>query len=148
MRSQLSVLLLCASSLVSACLYKRDGEQAPWSYEGHNGPVLWHNLTPDNGLCGTGTNQSPINIDSTITTVDGSSFNYPAEADFILENNGHTVDCKPSEDEDATAFRSTLGGAEYQLLGFHFHAPSEHRVNGLGYPLEVHFVHKHVRSKS
>ncbi|PHQ94334.1 MAG: carbonate dehydratase [Pseudoalteromonas sp.] len=33
-------------------------------------------------------------------------------------------------------------GAEYDLLQFHFHSPSEHTLNGKSFPLEVHFVHK------
>jgi len=147
MLSYLSVLLVCASTLTSACLYKRDGGQANWSYNGATGPIAWHKLSSDNELCATGKEQSPINIDNTITTVVGSSFNYPPKANFTVVNNGYTIDSIPSVDEDATAFRSTLGGEEYELMGFHFHAPGEHRVNGLGYPLEVHFVHKQVTSE-
>jgi len=146
MRSYLSILLVCVSTLTSACLYKRDGEQVDWSYNGHSGPTAWHKLSPDNELCATGKHQSPINIDNTITTVVGSTFNYPPKANFTMVNNGHTISSLPSVDEDATTFRSTLGGEEYELMEFHFHAPSEHRVNGLGYPLEVHFVHKRVTS--
>jgi hypothetical protein len=80
--------------------------------------------------------------------VTGSSLDYPSEADFSMLNNGHSIDSTPVAHEDATAFRATLGGERYQLLNFHFHVPSEHRVNGLTYPLEVHFVHQHARSKS
>jgi len=147
MRSIISALLLCASTtLTSACLYKRQGEHAAWSYDGRTGPLLWHTLSPEWAICATGANQSPIDINSTIRTVTGSSFDYPSEADFTMLNNGHSVDSTPAAHEDATAFRATLGGEHYQLVGFHFHAPSEHKINGLAYPLEVHFVHRHVRT--
>ena len=35
-----------------------------------------------------------------------------------------------------------LNSVNYQLLQFHFHAPSEHTVDGKTYPLEFHFVHR------
>jgi len=149
MRSIISALLLCASTtLTSACLYERDGKNSAWSYDGRTGPLLWHTLSPEWDLCATGANQSPININSTIRTVTGSSFNYPSSADFNMLNNGHTIDSAPAAHEDATAFRATLGGEHYQLVGFHFHTQSEHMINGLAYPLEAHFVHRHVQSKS
>jgi carbonic anhydrase len=35
-----------------------------------------------------------------------------------------------------------LGGARYELLQFHFHTPSEHRLDGHQFPVEQHFVHR------
>ena len=34
-----------------------------------------------------------------------------------------------------------MGGKQYNLLQFHFHTPSEHKLNGKALPMEVHFVH-------
>jgi carbonic anhydrase len=34
-----------------------------------------------------------------------------------------------------------VGSQQYDLLQFHFHTPSEHKVNDRGAPMEVHFVH-------
>jgi carbonic anhydrase len=34
-----------------------------------------------------------------------------------------------------------VGNQQYDLLQFHFHTPSEHKVNGKSAPMEVHFVH-------
>lgn len=41
------------------------------------------------------------------------------------------------------AFNSyvTVNGEKYQLAQFHFHTPSEHKVNGLAADMEVHLVH-------
>lgn len=36
----------------------------------------------------------------------------------------------------------TIGDRQLQLLQFHFHAPSEHSVNGRRGSMEVHLVHK------
>ena len=30
----------------------------------------------------------------------------------------------------------------YQLVQYHFHAPSEHTVNGTQFPMEMHLVHR------
>lgn len=37
-----------------------------------------------------------------------------------------------------------VGSEEYDLLHFHFHTPSEHKVNAKGTPMEVRFVHLKV----
>ncbi|MEV8374693.1 carbonic anhydrase family protein [Kribbella sp. NPDC056861] len=35
----------------------------------------------------------------------------------------------------------TVAGVRYDLVNFHFHTRSEHRLNGHQFPLEQHFVH-------
>ena len=35
----------------------------------------------------------------------------------------------------------TVAGKPFELLQFHFHAPSEHAIAGSRAPMEVHFVH-------
>ncbi len=35
-----------------------------------------------------------------------------------------------------------VGDKEYQLVQYHFHAPSEHAFDGIRLPLECHLVHK------
>jgi carbonic anhydrase len=36
----------------------------------------------------------------------------------------------------------TIDKARYELLQLHFHAPSEHTIEGVHYPVEMHLVHK------
>ena len=50
---------------------------------------------------------------------------------------------KASPLSPALAFNSyvTVNGEKYQLAQFHFHTPSEHKVNGVAAEMEVHFVH-------
>ena len=46
------------------------------------------------------------------------------------------------------ALALALFGAErYDLLQFHFHTPSEHRVAGRSFPMEIHFVHRNARGQ-
>jgi carbonic anhydrase len=54
----------------------------------------------------------------------------------ILDN-GHTLQVTVDEGSTLTTERGA-----YALKQFHFHAPSEHTVDGKAFPLEVHFVHQ------
>ena len=55
-----------------------------------------------------------------------------------VENTGHVV-----EVPIPTAVQNTLqiGGSRYQLVQYHFHAPSEHAIDGRRADVEAHFVH-------
>ena len=59
----------------------------------------------------------------------------PAEA-YVVDN-GHTIQVDVAEGSSIT-----LEGRRFSLLQFHFHLPSEHMVDGDGFPMEVHFVHQ------
>lgn len=34
---------------------------------------------------------------------------------------------------------------DYKMIQFHFHTPSEHLINGVHYPLEMHMVHQNQK---
>ena len=110
-----------------------------WAYSGANGPDKWGTLDPSYVTCVDGTAQSPIDIsDPQTSDLENIVFNYTAGEAGVF-NNGHTVEAEPmKEGVDSIV----LDGETYPFLQFHFHAPSEHTVNGYPYPLEVHFVHK------
>ena len=52
-------------------------------------------------------------------------------------DNGHTIQINSKTGETLTA-----AGKSYALVQFHFHAPSEHTVDGEHYPMEMHLVHQ------
>lgn len=110
-----------------------------WGYEGDEGPSAWGELSPDYVLCAEGTRQSPIDIDTasaTTTIFTGIEFNYqPTNLDIV--NNGHTIQVNYGAGSTIE-----VDGAIYNLLQFHFHAPSEHTINGEHYELEMHLVHQ------
>ncbi len=112
-----------------------------WSYKkGTNGPNNWKNLCADFATCG-GKIQSPIDIVvNNVAKPDGAAkpvFKYD-KSKVNVTNNGHTVVFNVDANNTLT-----VGTKEYQLLQFHYHALSEHTINGKHFPLEVHFVHKH-----
>jgi carbonic anhydrase len=112
-----------------------------WSYvQGEDGPNNWQNLCDGYSACG-GEIQSPINIISSGAVANAElspiKINY-GSSNVDIVNNGHTVQFNVSGNSTAT-----IGNKEYHLLQFHFHALSEHTIDGNHYPIEVHFVHKY-----
>ena len=118
------------------------GAATGWSYTGTNGPSHWASIDPiNNAKCADvdKSAQSPINITKTVKrALPNLEFDYTAGEAGIF-NNGHTVEAEPLGEEESTV---TIGGVVYPFAQLHFHAPSEHEINGLHYPVEVHFVHK------
>lgn len=112
-------------------------EAAPhWGYEGEGAPEHWGSLATDYASCGTGQEQSPINLaGATPADLDDVDFAYVPSAGEVL-NNGHTLQFSP-----AATQRVTLGGESLELAQLHMHAPSEHEIDGKQLAGEIHFVH-------
>jgi carbonic anhydrase len=98
-----------------------------WTYDGDEGPKGWAALSPAYALCGTGTHQSPINIQkATVTGGVRWNFKYGNTSLRIAHNehmddiidNGHTIQI--TVDEGSTF---TFGEKSYVLKQFHFHTP-------------------------
>jgi carbonic anhydrase len=108
-----------------------------WSYEGEAGPAAWGRLRGDYAVCNTGKRQSPIDIREGIrVNLEGIKFDYKA-TQFRIIDNGHTVEVSVG-----AGLGLTIMGKRHELLQFHFHRPSEERINGRAYDMAVHLVHK------
>ena len=114
-------------------------EQSPhWSYEGEEGPEHWGEIADLYRMCSEGKNQSPIDL-----TVDVHAglpelvFDYHS-SNLLETNTGHSIqqNVKPG-----SFFTITGRDVRYQLKQFHFHSPSEHKIKGRSYAMELHFVH-------
>ncbi len=107
-----------------------------WSYAGETGPEHWAALDPAYALCGQGANQSPVHLTGLIEAeLEPLKFDYTGLVTKI-QNNGRTAQATHS----AGSFLAA-GGRSYELKQIHFHAPSEHLIEGKQFPLEAHFVH-------
>ncbi|WYZ40596.1 hypothetical protein EsH8_IV_000937 [Colletotrichum jinshuiense] len=121
-------------------LATRDGgvEIAKFGYNDLLGPLNWHGHNNQSSKCATGSQQSPINLnDTSATVVPGASlgFDLPALPDGAeFENLGSTLEIVA---QNGTLTRH---GRKFHLKQFHFHTPSEHRVDSEYFPMEVHFV--------
>lgn len=85
-----------------------------------------------------GERQSPVNIvssDSKHAAIHKVTFNYHPSSKTIV-NLGHTVQVK-YDDGNTLAYEGKL----YDFKQFHFHTPSEHLIDGVTYPMELHMVH-------
>ena len=110
-----------------------------WSYEGEGGPANWGRLKSEYLQCAIGKRQSPIHIEDMDTLkgpAEAIEFRYTPSKGTVL-NNGHTIEVKVYGDNSLT-----VRGTTYQLVQFHFHHPAEERINGQGYPMVAHFVHR------
>ena len=115
------------------------GAQTHWSYDGDSGPQAWSKINPDFGTCTTGDRQSPINIDEAMTLkgpAEALQFHYKP-SNGTVTNNGHTIQVDVQGDNWLA-----VRGTEFKLLQFHFHHPSEERVNSRGSAMVAHLVHK------
>ncbi|HTV18370.1 MAG TPA: carbonic anhydrase family protein [Polyangiaceae bacterium] len=112
---------------------------ARWAYEGELGPERWGQIDAEFAACGSGTRQSPIDIPADIAPGEFHSlaFDY-APAPATLVDNGHTMQVNLT----AGASELAIDGEIYSLVQFHFHAHSEHAVDGTFKPLELHLVHR------
>lgn len=119
----------------------KDCNEVHWSHHvGEEGPQNWPNLCDGFMACG-GESQSPIDIVDEMAQpgeeLSAIEFSYASSPVDII-NNGHTVQFNLQGDNSIS-----IGDKKYDLLQFHYHALSEHTINGAHSPIEVHFVHKH-----
>jgi carbonic anhydrase len=119
---------------------------ASWTYSGSTGANHWGKIDSAYALCADGSAQTPINIVKTKSkNLTNLAFSYEAGEAGIF-NNGHTVEAEPLA-APANTSHVSISGVSYNFLQFHFHAPSEHEINGLHYPVEIHFVNKSADGK-
>ncbi|KAG6829082.1 hypothetical protein H0H92_005793 [Tricholoma furcatifolium] len=139
MRYLLSATLFSLATLAFSSTFTRNQTATSggtFGYTGVNGPLGWAGLGHgENALCSTGTQQSPINLDASIAPANFIPIISIPDGYNDFENLGTTVEVAP------VVGTTQFGGKIYKLQQYHFHTPSEHRINGEHYPLEVHFVH-------
>ncbi len=110
---------------------------AHWSYQGAAGPQTWGGLKPEFTLCGNGQRQSPIDIRGGLAVdLDPVKFNYQASPFGVIDN-GNTVQANV-----AAGNHIEVGGKRFELVQFHFHRPSEERIDGRQFEMSLHLVHK------
>ena len=148
---KLAVLVIGAAGLLLTACSETDKGQGShvvhWGYEVGDGPAEWAAMNSDWRLCAEGRQQSPIDlVGGTGFELPDSHIQTPSEREVAVLNhagvigpldNGHTIQVNAKTGEHLT-----IGEQVYELLQFHFHAPSEHTLAGEHYPMEVHFVHQ------
>jgi len=108
-----------------------------WSYGKHGGPSEWGELDQAFASCQVGKVQSPIDIRAAkAADLPPIKFDYKP-APLKLIDNGHTIQVNypPGSSID-------VGGTRYELVQFHFHKPSEEKIDGKAHAMVAHLVHK------
>ncbi|KAG7211250.1 hypothetical protein KM043_010560 [Ampulex compressa] len=142
------------SIILSIIIYTIPISGADWGYS-KSEQLMWPEKYKQ---CG-GKMQSPIAI-STSKAIPRSfhALEMIGYHDFLpglvaLQNNGHSVELRILNNSREVDFPKISGavltpGTEYEMQQFHFHwgaknsRGSEHTVNGIRYPMEMHIVHK------
>ena len=136
--------LLCLASCQNPSEHKSASEKEEtheWSYAGETSPEHWAEIEK-NSDC-DGKNQSPINIiDLNVVKTDNDSNRlallYSPETKLTkVTNNGHSIQYD-FEKGDSICNQDK----HFNLIQIHFHEPSEHTINGVRYPIEIHLVHQ------
>ncbi|KAB2578570.1 hypothetical protein BFW01_g12507 [Lasiodiplodia theobromae] len=121
----------------------RNSSSRDWAYEAS---YDWGRISPDYELCQTGTQQSPINLNTAALgnkvhtpyftgykgTWAGQYFNWGYGSAFSLDRPEGDYSQLPSmEFDNQTVY----------MVGWHIHAPGDHRIDGKTTRAELHLVH-------
>lgn len=144
MRRAATVGFLLIAVVIAAAAGAED--RPHWGYGAADGPTKWASLHPDYRLCAEGKQQSPIDLSAAVEgTLEPLAFDYlPAQLriarhEHVVDvlNNGHTI--QVNYDEGSSVEH---GGVRYELAQYHFHAASEHALDGRLFAMEMHLVHQ------
>lgn len=126
------------------CLYPAcavAGSADEWDYSGEEGPGHWGESEAHNLPCALGSHQSPVDLSQTIAADLPDLRIDWRPGGGVMVNNGHTI--RIDADEGGRLRRRD---ERFRLVQFHFHAPSEHHVEGRSFPMEAHFVHEDIET--
>jgi carbonic anhydrase len=131
------VVVAAVAMVAPGALHAEDEHH--WSYGGSTGPAKWATLEHEYTACGLGKTQSPIDIrdsDAKKSDLPAISFDYKPSPLNVIDN-GHTVQVNY-----APGSSITVQDKQYELVQFHFHKPSEEKINGKSSDMVAHLVHK------
>jgi len=138
-RNLVSVFTVGALTIFSAA---NAAEGAHWTYKGHGGPAEWGAIDTAFASCQLGKLQSPIDIrGAKPAKLPPMKFNYQPSALSIIDN-GHTIQVNY-----APGSFIVVGGVRWELVQFHFHHPSEEKIDGKAHEMVAHLVHKNAEGK-
>ncbi|MFN0022958.1 MAG: carbonic anhydrase [Parvularculaceae bacterium] len=105
-----------------------------WTYDHQE---EWSATFADAAACARGSRQSPIDLKSAPFVDEPDLVPAWRAGDGRLFNNGHTVEIEVEQGSFMM-----LDDERFELLQAHFHDPSEHRLDGEQFAMEMHFVHR------
>ncbi|KAJ4978981.1 hypothetical protein NE237_009761 [Protea cynaroides] len=139
MTVRITIFVVGIAFLLAAPLTQQH-EVLKFSYSGATGPDKWGSLNSQFSTCSTGKLQSPVNIVKKEAIYNSEL--KPLSRDYkttnsTLINHGYNIGLHYGSDVGVLIEE----GKNYTLKQMHWHSPSEHTINGIQYPLELHLVH-------
>lgn len=129
------IKILIILSILISCQSKRQ-----WNYAIVDQGQEWSKTAKE---CVRGEHQSPIDLSVIQAKAKKSEFIiHYKDSVAEIENDGHTIKEKFKK-ENYVFFKNK----KYFLKQLHFHGHSEHSLNGIYYPAEVHLVHKNENNE-
>ncbi|OHV11907.1 carbonic anhydrase family protein [Kushneria phosphatilytica] len=116
-------------------------ENAPqvreWSWAGDTGPENWSTINPNYETCGTGSNQSPVELGQalSVSELPTPKIDYAQPLLIVRRESTGLVVEGPADNT------VTLDGHTYALTRIEFHAPAQHSVDGQRSAMEIDFIH-------
>lgn len=138
--SQIRVILTAAACVLGFSVPVL-AQNAPDTHKFHR-PTMeegpnWEDVDLEGVLCREGANQSPVDITEFVQEDLPPLQPSYKETPLIVENNGHTIQVNYTR---GSALE--VGGKTYQLKHIDFHTPSEHTMDGVPAPMELHLIHQ------
>jgi carbonic anhydrase len=140
---KLAGAVIAVALVLAGCGGGEESAAPSWNHDpadSARGPAAWGELDDEFEQCASGEAQSPVDLTAEELTVvlEDLEFDYP-ETPLTVKNTGHVIEAELPEGGEHTL---SIGDDEYRLVQFHFHAPSEHTVDGRSYDGEAHLVHE------
>ena len=104
-----------------------------WSYSGATGPENWASLSPDFATCGSGKEQSPIDIVNPKQTGNPNPVVAYTATQATVVNSGHDLDMLSPPGN-----KMTVNGTAFEVEEAHIHTPAETLLNGKRFDGEIH----------
>lgn len=133
-----------ASGLIPGTAHAQTPPADAWNHDPASpiGPLHWGDIDGFS-VCGTGEHRSPVNIETAHVEAGHGpplSLRYK-RSELAINNTGHAIEVPiPAGVEDVLQ----RGGDRYQLTQYHFHALSEHTVNGRHADVRGHSVNNNA----
>merc|ERR1711981_289045 len=109
-------------------------------------PKSWGQI---NDVCVSGKRQSPVNIVSKATTKGSGDKHTKMQFAYRPTAGSIRNDGKSMYVDVSTNIRNEVvaDGSHFQLTQYRFHSPSEHKIDGREYPVEMQMIHRNKAGK-
>jgi carbonic anhydrase len=131
-----TIALVAIATTVSLPILAADKSAPHWNYEAES---AWGKDFP---TCGIGKAQSPIDIKGPFEKATTAIKPEYKEGALKVVNNGHTIQVNVEPGS-----KLVIDKESYDLLQYHFHRPSEEKIEGKASAMVAHLVHKSASGK-